>query len=85
LERHILLDEEHRKGMSRGQSNGLVAGDAKSAERLAPNRLMLRTLTIDDALPVMLRSLQTGPIDAVIVEANYVRQEQDIYPTASSR
>jgi tRNA threonylcarbamoyladenosine biosynthesis protein TsaB len=85
LEKQILLEKEHRKGMSQEESNCLVAGDAKSAERLAANRPLLRPLVVDDALPVMLRSLERGPADGAIVEGNYVRQEQDIYPTGSPR
>jgi hypothetical protein len=36
-------------------------------------------------LPAMLRRVRAGAEDAALVEANYVREEQDIYPKAATQ
>jgi tRNA threonylcarbamoyladenosine biosynthesis protein TsaB len=40
----------------------------------------LRRMHLEDAVPLMLLKLRAGAEDAALVEANYVREEQDIYP-----
>jgi tRNA threonylcarbamoyladenosine biosynthesis protein TsaB len=81
----LRLEDDQNQILHQETSHGLVAGDAKSAERLAPSRSMLRPLTLEDALPVMLRTFERGALDGALVEANYVRQEQDIYSAKGSR
>jgi tRNA threonylcarbamoyladenosine biosynthesis protein TsaB len=43
---------------------------------------LLRPMRLEAALPAMLRRVRAGAEDAALVEANYVREEQDIYPKA---
>jgi tRNA threonylcarbamoyladenosine biosynthesis protein TsaB len=51
--------------------------------RLEEGMVVLRRLQISDALPAVLRNLRAGGEDAALVEANYVRDERDIYPRAA--
>jgi tRNA threonylcarbamoyladenosine biosynthesis protein TsaB len=45
----------------------------------------LRPMRLESALPAMLRRVRAGAEDAALVEANYVREEQDIYPKAATQ
>jgi tRNA threonylcarbamoyladenosine biosynthesis protein TsaB len=56
----------------------------KLATLLAPDCLKLRTLHVSDALPLLLRSLNQTSSE-VFAEANYVREERDIYPRAAGK
>ena len=69
-----------------GQKAGLpiVAGDLKSAERLAAFRAVLRPLTVRDALPAVMRAVRASVGDPALAEANYVRMEHDMYPRNTS-
>jgi tRNA threonylcarbamoyladenosine biosynthesis protein TsaB len=58
----------------------IVAGDARSAERLAGFGARLQEIAVGDSLPVIVRASLKAGEDAALVEANYVREEQDIYP-----
>jgi tRNA threonylcarbamoyladenosine biosynthesis protein TsaB len=63
---------------------GIVVAEPRVAERLAERGPVLRTLYVSDALPVVLQCLAAGGSDVALVEANYVRGEQNIYAKTSA-
>jgi tRNA threonylcarbamoyladenosine biosynthesis protein TsaB len=73
-------EDEHRKNA------GLVVADEKVALRLASDGAVLRRLHVRDALGVVLRRLgEHEPMRDGVVDANYVRAEQEIYAKVGER
>jgi tRNA threonylcarbamoyladenosine biosynthesis protein TsaB len=58
---------------------GVVVAEARVAERLSTCEPALRALHAGDALGVVLRRLREGGSDVSRIDANYVREESDIY------
>jgi tRNA threonylcarbamoyladenosine biosynthesis protein TsaB len=48
-------------------------------ERLSGSEIILRPLHVGDALSAVLRKLQEAPDDVALIDANYVREPDDIY------
>jgi tRNA threonylcarbamoyladenosine biosynthesis protein TsaB len=48
-------------------------------ERLSGSETILRPLHVGDALSAVLRKLQEAPDDVALIDANYVREPDDIY------
>jgi tRNA threonylcarbamoyladenosine biosynthesis protein TsaB len=63
----------------RVEGNRVVIAEPKLAEPLASLSPELHLLSVELALPVMLRVLQEGGSDVATTDANYVRGESDIY------
>ena len=76
-QREWLCSSDDLKRASRGRS--VVVAEARLAERLGVCAPVLRTLHAGDALRVVLRRLQAGSSDVSLTDANYVRDESDIY------
>lgn len=57
----------------------VVVAEAHLAERLAECTIILRPLHVADALSVVLRKLQETSRDVSLIDANYVREPDDIY------
>ena len=57
----------------------VVIAEERLVERLVGLQPRLRVLGIEDALGPLLRSWKDGGVDAAVVDANYVRGEEQIY------
>lgn len=57
----------------------LIVAEERVAERLARCAPVLRSLHVGDAVGVVLRQMREGGSDVSLVDANYVREESDIY------
>jgi tRNA threonylcarbamoyladenosine biosynthesis protein TsaB len=68
----------------RAEGNRVVIAEPKLAEPLASLSPELHLLSVELALPVMLRVLQEGGSDVATTDANYVRGERDIYAKSPS-
>jgi len=75
--REVLCGMEDLRGLAEGGK--VVIAEEKLVEMLAELRPSLVTVSVEDALPLVLRDLQSGAVDAAMVDANYVRSEQQIY------
>jgi tRNA threonylcarbamoyladenosine biosynthesis protein TsaB len=62
----------------------IAVAQARAAERLAAYEPMLCPLHAADALPAVLRRLHAGGENVSRVDANYVREENDIYRKTSN-
>lgn len=58
----------------------VALAEPRLIHHLADRPTVLRPLHVADALPVVLRALRSGRPDAILADANYVREEQNIYP-----
>jgi tRNA threonylcarbamoyladenosine biosynthesis protein TsaB len=63
----------------------IVVAEERLAERLAECDVLLRPLHVSDALGVVLRRLREGGSEVSLTDANYVREESDIYSQSSGR
>jgi tRNA threonylcarbamoyladenosine biosynthesis protein TsaB len=63
----------------RAEGNRVVIAEPKLVEVLASLSPEFHLLSVEQALPVMLRVLQEGGSDVATTDANYVRGERDIY------
>lgn len=63
----------------RAEGSSVVIAESKLVEVLASLNPELHPLSVEQALPVMLRVLQEGGRDVATTDANYVRGERDIY------
>jgi tRNA threonylcarbamoyladenosine biosynthesis protein TsaB len=61
------------------EGDRVVIAEPKLVESLAGLSPELHLLSVEQALPVMLRVLQEGGSDVATTDANYVRGERDIY------
>ncbi len=77
-QREWLSSTDDLEAASRGRS--VVIAEARLAERLAACAPALHPLHAADALRTVLRRLKDGGSDVAITDANYVREERDIYP-----
>jgi len=75
--REVLCGMEDLRGLAEGGK--VVIAEEKLVEMLAELRPSLVAVSVEDALPLVLRDLQAGAVDAAMVDANYVRNEQQIY------
>ena len=57
----------------------VVVAEDRVAELLRDHQPVLRPLHVMDAVPIVLRQLHEGSTEAMSVDANYVREERDIY------
>jgi tRNA threonylcarbamoyladenosine biosynthesis protein TsaB len=57
----------------------VAVGEERLLERLSACAPVLHRLSLADALPAVSRCLQQGGTEVALAEANYVRQERDIY------
>ncbi len=57
----------------------LIVAEERVVERLAERTPVLRSLHVGDAVGVVLRRMREGGSDVSLVDANYVREESDIY------
>ena len=62
----------------------VVVAEERLVERLAGRQLILRPLSVADALIPVLHCLQQGGSDVATVDANYVWGESDIYHPAQT-
>lgn len=76
--REWLSSSDDLEAASRGRL--VVVAEPRLAERLAGCAPMLHPLHAGDALRTVLRRLKDGGSDVAITDANYVREERDIYP-----
>jgi len=60
-------------------TTSIVVAELRVAERLVAREPVLYPLHVGDALPVVLRCVASGSSDVALVDANYVRGEQNIY------
>jgi len=73
-------DAELLDFLEKQSAGGLVVAEERVAERLAAGGPVVRPLHVIDALSVVLRRLvEGGALSNTVVDANYVRGEQDIY------
>jgi hypothetical protein len=56
-----------------------MIAEERLAERLAECKPVLRPLHVSDALGLVLRRLREGGSNVSLIDANYVREESDIY------
>lgn len=61
------------------QGRSVVVSEPRLAERLTACAPLLRPLHAADALRTVLRRLRDGGSDVALTDANYVREERDIY------
>jgi tRNA threonylcarbamoyladenosine biosynthesis protein TsaB len=76
---------EELPGRLTGRS--VAVAEQRIAERLTSmgfGDVVLRPLTVGDALRPVMRCLHSGGSDVAMVDANYVRRESDIYRAAGS-
>jgi tRNA threonylcarbamoyladenosine biosynthesis protein TsaB len=66
-------------GDDRQKYQGIVIAEERLIARLSGCEPVLRPLRVGDALGVMLRRLHEGGSDVSLIDANYVREESDIY------
>lgn len=78
--REWLSSTDDLAAASRGRS--VVVAEPRLAERLTACTPALHPLHAADALRTVLRRLQDGGSDVSLADANYVREEHDIYPKA---
>jgi tRNA threonylcarbamoyladenosine biosynthesis protein TsaB len=71
--------EELRERVGGGR---VVIAEEKLVEVLADLRPEVVLLRAGLALPAVLRGLEAGPVDAALIDANYVRGEREIYGKA---
>jgi tRNA threonylcarbamoyladenosine biosynthesis protein TsaB len=76
--REWLSSTDDLAAASRGRS--VVVAEPRLAERLTGCAPVLHPLHAADALRTVLRRLKDGGSDVAITDANYVREERDIYP-----
>lgn len=57
----------------------VIVAEARVAEQLSACQPVLRSLRVGDALGTVLRKLRAGGSDVSLTDANYVREESDIY------
>jgi tRNA threonylcarbamoyladenosine biosynthesis protein TsaB len=69
------------KQSDNGRGKGIVVAEERVAERLAGAEVLMRGLHVGDALVVVRREL-AAPREGQVIDANYVRGEQDIYRKA---
>ncbi|MGA8937647.1 MAG: tRNA (adenosine(37)-N6)-threonylcarbamoyltransferase complex dimerization subunit type 1 TsaB [Acidobacteriaceae bacterium] len=69
----------HPDGLEGERSLQIAIAESQMVERLNAFAMILRPLRASDALPAILRKLRTGGSDVALVDANYVREERDIY------
>jgi tRNA threonylcarbamoyladenosine biosynthesis protein TsaB len=60
---------------------GVVVAEARTAKKLAAFAPRLHSLHVGDALGTVLACLRARGNDIALADANYVRSEQDIYPS----
>ena len=94
--RRDLYVRQHRDGLAseRMSTADLLIGEAAGThvvvaepmllELLQPLQPVLRSLTVADALPLLLATLQQGGIDMAHADANYVRRESELYAKQGS-
>lgn len=75
--REWLCTNDAFEGVAGGRP--VVVAEVRVAERLAACEPVLRSLQVGDAVGVVLRRLRAGGSDVSLVDANYVREESDIY------
>jgi len=63
----------------------VVVAEEHFAERLAGCETILRPLHVGDALSAVLRRLDEGNSDIALIDANYVREADDIYGKQASK
>lgn len=66
-------------GSDRKKDKRIVIAEGRLAERLTECEPVIHPLHVGDALGVVLRRLREGGIDVSLIDANYVREESDIY------
>jgi len=76
-ERELLCGLKELREMV-GDSRVVIA-EEKLVEVLADLRPEVVLLRAEQALPAVLRALKAGPVDAALIDANYVRGEREIY------
>jgi len=79
--REWLCSRDEFEGMADGRL--VVVAEERVAERLAGCQIVLRSLHVRDALAVVMRRRLAGGDDVSLVDANYVREESDIYRKAA--
>lgn len=79
--REWLCSSDAFESMADGKA--VVVAEERVAERLAGCQTVLRPLHVRDALGVVMRRLLAGGDDVSLVDANYVREEGDIYRKAA--
>lgn len=79
--REWLCSSDAFKSMVDGRP--VFVAEERVAERLAGCQTVLRSLHVRDALGVVMRRLLAGGDDVSLVDANYVREEGDIYRKAA--
>jgi len=57
----------------------VVVAEEKILEAFAGTQVKIIAMRAELALPIVLRELRAGAVDAALVDANYVRGERDIY------
>jgi hypothetical protein len=62
------------------QGAEIVVCEQKVFEALAQFHPTKIEMSLEFAIPLALNALHGAPQDAALVDANYVRREQDIYP-----
>jgi tRNA threonylcarbamoyladenosine biosynthesis protein TsaB len=75
--RERLCSSDDMAGVCDGRP--LVVAETRIAERLAMYEPALYPLHVGDALRVVIRRLKEGGSDVSLVDANYVREESDLY------
>jgi len=71
--------EELREMVGDGR---VVIAEERLAEVLSDMRPEVVVLRAEQALPLVMRSLKEGSVDAALIDANYVRGEREIYGKA---
>lgn len=79
--REWLCSSDAFESMADGRT--VVVAEVRVAERLAGYQIVLRPLHVRDALDAVMRRLLAGGDDVSLVDANYVREEGDIYRKAA--
>lgn len=75
--REWLCSSDAFEGVAGGRP--VVVAEVRVAERLVACQPVMSTLHVRDAVGVVLRRLRAGGSDISFVDANYVREESDIY------
>jgi tRNA threonylcarbamoyladenosine biosynthesis protein TsaB len=63
----------------------VAVAEKQLVERLLGSETILRPLHVGDALSAVLRKLQEAPDDVALIDANYVREPDDIYGKQASK